>query len=85
MPPTAALTPMPALVPLDRPPDLEVLEVMEGFEETAEVVVAMFQPLNGMAPIVVEELIASVDQTTPDEAEAKYLIVWPELREEVHA
>lgn len=90
IPPIAALTPMPPLAPGDKPlHDWGVLVMLGGFEvELArgpeEVGVATFQPLNWMALIQVEDWTDSVVLFTSFVKEAKYVMVWPGIKGDVH-
>jgi hypothetical protein len=73
--PIAALTPTPALAPVDK-------RLRLG--DRVEVDVSMFQPLNGMATIEVEELMARVSVTTPGRLSARYEMVWPGVKVDRH-
>jgi hypothetical protein len=81
---------MPPLALGDKPlHDWDVLVMLGGFEveleKAPEVVgVATFQPLNWIALIQVEDRTASVVLFTPVVKEAKYVMVWPGTKGDVH-
>lgn len=81
---------MPAFAPGDKPQDdCDVLvELEEGFEEeferAPEVGVATFQPSNGTAWIMVEEVIVKFVLTYPPDVEDRYVMIWPGVKGDVH-
>lgn len=76
---------MPALAPEDKLLEhCDVLVRLEDeveFDRISEVVVAMFQPSNWTAFIVVEELIASVADAPES---TRYVMIWPDVNGDLH-
>jgi len=86
--PKAALTPIPAVAPGDKPPDRcnVLVGLKQGeFEGTADAGVATFQPMNAMAGIEDEDSTVVVTVVTSNPPMEEICVrIWPGVNGDAH-